>query len=110
MLTTDALTNLLLKRKKLAQDLSAHRERLIEAERAITLCAQLSTEIPNKIAAIKSAVGQPAVNRRAPVEDMLNERSAFAQQRQAVASLERLHRELPEIRKFWETRRRQLGA
>jgi hypothetical protein len=108
MQAVDALANLLRKKQRLENTLSEHRSKVIEAERAITLCSKLTKELPAKIAALKALPAVPSFSNANPVEDGFSLRDLFAKERRAVESLNRLLKDLPEIRRFWETRRQVL--
>lgn len=100
------------RKAKLEQKLAEAKAAMIEVETALRLCDELATSLPAKIAAVQAGANYcPGVstNWRSSADSLVG-CDLIMREMNAVDALEALAKDLPDIRAFWEKRRRALAA
>jgi len=96
------------RKSEIEREISIRKSETLEAQKALALVARLEAELPGKIEAIKAAPCDIMFG--ASVEDYdFHGSGAINGQADFVESAERLLADLPEIKKHWLARAKQLA-
>jgi hypothetical protein len=85
---------------QLEKELTELKTTLFTAEHAVANCDRLETEIPLRIASIRARNALPRL--ADGVEACFSHRDLFMREIRTIGALERLQKDLPEIRRHWE--------
>lgn len=102
---TDPLVNLFKTKSELEAQITRIKTEIVEAEGALSACAELERTIPDRIAEVRSRIVLQRVT-----DEIINVCPDLVREAKIVRAYERLQADLPAVRAYWEKRLSALAA